>query len=145
MQTVMKSTSLNKGVQSDSGVMLHMEISMNHQLRENYRKETLDTLKLISSEREQLGYQNKVPIAQVSAERFWSWESCYQDVNDRDWYQGIFSNKELEILKKFDVTFELVWSEIGNDIPYILEFVQTKQWLTLSNAAKLALLELAAT
>lgn len=125
--------------------MLHMEMSMNHQLRENYRKETFDTLDLISSKNEQLDYQNKVPIAQVSAELFWSWESCYQDVNDRDWYQGIFSNKELEILKKFDVTFELVWSEIGSDIPYIKEFIQTKQWLTLSKAAKLALLELAAT
>jgi hypothetical protein len=122
-----------------------MEMSMDHQLRENYRKETFDTLDLISSETEQLDYQNKVPIAQVSAELFWSWESCYQDVNDRDWYQGIFSNKELEILQKFDVTFEAVWSEMGRDIPYITDFIQTKQWLTLSKAAKLALLELAAT
>ena len=125
--------------------MLHMDVSMNIQLRENYRKETFDTLELISSESEQLDYQNKVPIAHVSAELFCSWESCYQDVNDRDWYQGIFSNKELQALKRFDVTFEKVCSETDQTVPYITDFIKTKQWLTLSKAAKLALLELAAT
>ena len=125
--------------------MLHMEVSMNNQLCENYRKETFDTLRLISSEREQLDYQSKVPIAHVSAELFCSWESCYQDVKSRDWYQGTFSKIELAALKRFDVIFEQVCSETEQDVPYITEFIQTKQWLTLSKAAKLALSELAAT
>jgi len=118
---------------------------VNNKLCENYRKETFDTLKLISSKAEQLDYQNKVPIAHVSAELFCSWESCYQDVKNRDWYQSTFSKKELEVLKRFDVSFEQVCSETEQDVPYITEFIQTKQWLTLSKAAKLALLELAAT
>jgi len=122
-----------------------MEVSMNNQLCENYRKETFDTLRLISSESEQLDYQSKVPIAHVSAELFCSWESCYQDVKNRDWYQGTFSKIELAALKRFDVTFEQVCSETDQDVPYITEFIQTKQWLTLSKAAKLALSELAAT
>jgi len=125
--------------------MLHMEVSVNNQLCENYRKETFDTLKLISSKAEQLDYQNKVPIAHVSAELFCSWESCYQDVKNRDWYLSTFSKKEFEVLKRFDVIFEQVCSETEQDVPYITEFIQTKQWLTLSKAAKLALLELAAT
>ena len=118
---------------------------MNYQLCENYRKETFDTLKLISSKAEQLDYQIKVPIAHVSAELFCSWESCFQDVKDRDWYQGTFSKKEFEVLKKFDAIFEQVCSETEQNVPYITEFIQTKQWLTLSKAAKLALLELTAT
>ncbi|MCG9713904.1 hypothetical protein L1D29_13860 [Shewanella insulae] len=118
---------------------------MNNQLRDNYRKETFGTLELISSKEEQLDYQNKVPIAHVSAELFCSWESCYQDVKDQDWYQSAFSKKEFEILKSFDATFEQVCSETEQDVPYITEFIQTKQWLTLSKAAKLALMELAAT
>ena len=125
--------------------MLHKEVSVNNQLCENYRNETFDTLKLISSKAEQLDYQNKVPIAHVSAELFCSWESCYQDVKNRDWYQSTFSKKEFEVLKRFDVIFEQVCSETEENVPYITEFIQSKQWLTLSKAAKLALLELAAT
>jgi hypothetical protein len=125
--------------------MLHKEVSVNNQLCENYRKETFDTLKLISSKAEQLDYQNKVPIAHVSAELFCSWESCYQDVKNRDWYQSTFSKEEFEVLNRFDVIFEQVCSETKQDVPYITEFIQTKQWLTLSKAAKLALLELTAT
>ena len=125
--------------------MLHKEVSVKNQLCENYRNETFDTLKLISSKAEQLDYQNKVPIAHVSAELFCSWESCYQDVKNRDWYQSTFSKKEFEVLKRFDVIFEQVCSETEENVPYITEFIQSKQWLTLSKAAKLALLELAAT
>jgi hypothetical protein len=103
-----------------------MEVSMSNLLCENYRKETFDTLKLISSESEQLDYQNKVPIAHVYAELFCSWESCYQGVKNRDWYQSTFSKHELAALKRFDITFEKVCSETAQDVPYITDIYSNK-------------------
>jgi len=118
---------------------------MNSQLQVNFRKETFDTLNLIASKAEQLDYQNRVPIAHVSAELFCSWESCYQDVQDRDWYKDIFTPEEFAVLKNFDLAFEQVCAETGQEVPYITDFVDTKQWCDLTNAAKLALSDLAAT
>ncbi len=125
--------------------MLQLNMDDLSKLRANTRCETFDTLRLIASEAEQLDYQKKVPIAHVSAELFCSWEACYQDLRNLDWYQGIFSEHELQILTQFDVTFETVCSETDEIVPYITDFIKTKQWVTLSNAAKLALSELSAT
>ena len=125
--------------------MLQIVTTELSELQVNFRNETIDTLKLISSETEQLDYQQKVPIADVSSELFCSWESCYQDVKSRDWYQSAFSTSELGILARFDVVFEEVCSNTEEKLPYITDFIKTKQWLKLSNAAKQSLLELTET
>jgi hypothetical protein len=118
---------------------------MNSQLQVNFRKQTFDTLELIASKPKQLDYQNRVPIAQVSAELFCWWQECYQDVKDRDWYQGAFTQTEFTTLKNFDLVFEQVCAETEQKVPYITDFVHTKQWRKLTKAAKLALSDLAAT
>lgn len=117
---------------------------MSSQLQRNFRKETFDTLKLIASKSEQLDYQTRVPIAHVSAELFCSWESCYQDVKDRDWYKGAFTRDEFLALNDFDLIFEQVCTGTFQDLPYITDFVQTKQWSKLSTAASEALANIAA-
>lgn len=109
------------------------------ELKKNYRNEVFGVLKLISSEEEQLEYQKEVPIADVSAELFCLWDSCYQLPLNQDWYQEIFSENEFEILKKFDMTFESICKKTSTDLTYITEFIKTKEWAELALAAKIAL------
>jgi len=113
-------------------------------LRQNTRSDTFETLQLISSKAEQLDYQQRVPIVDVAVELFCSWESCFQDLQNYDWYIETFSEAELKALKKFNTVLESVCSEMPDQLPHITDFIKTKLWNALSKAASLALEELEA-
>lgn len=96
-------------------------------------------LELISSKEEQLDYQAKAPIAYVSAELFNQWDDCYQIPKEQDWYKEVFTKEELKILQEFDEALEAVSKDTPQNPPEIYEFVDTPEWVRLSNAAGIAL------
>ena len=116
-----------------------METKQRKELQKHFRKEVFEVLELISSKDEQLDYQEKAPIAYVSAELFNQWEDCYQIPRNQQWYKDAFSETEHQILKEFDETFEKVCDETPQNPPDIKEFIYTPEWKTLSGAAIKAL------
>ncbi|TGD70528.1 hypothetical protein E4634_21000 [Mangrovimicrobium sediminis] len=116
-----------------------MDRELREQLKKNFRKEVFDVLELISSKEEQLDYQEKAPIAYVSAELFNQWEDCYQIPKDQDWYQEEFTKEELAIFQEFDKSLEVVADAIPQNPPDIRDFVKTSEWEQLSNAATCAI------
>jgi hypothetical protein len=119
-----------------------MDTELREQLKSNFRKEVFDVIQLISSKEEQLDYQVRAPIAYVSSELFNQWEECYQIPKVQSWFQEAFSNSELVALSKFDLEVEAVANTTPQELPDITEFVETKEWKRLSNAAVVALHEL---
>jgi hypothetical protein len=115
-----------------------MDPELRKELQTNFRKEVFDVLTLISSKEEQLEYQEKVPIAYVSAELFNLWDSCYQTPKNQDWYVEAFSDEELNILQEFDIIFEEISESTPDNPPDIHEFVETSEWKKLSDAATVA-------
>lgn len=108
----------------------------------NYRKEVYEVLELIASKEEQLDYQEKVPIAYVSAELFNQWEDCYQIPKEQSWYKKAFSSAELSIFSEFNETLEIVCEKTSINPPDIAEFINTPEWHELSKAAQRALKKL---
>ena len=116
-----------------------MDTHLKEELKNNFRNEVFDVLGLIASKEEQLKYQEEAPIADVSAELFCQWDSCYQIPKKQEWYLEAFSQSEMKILKDFDEQLEAVSSKIIKELPYITDFVETEEWSQLSSSAKLAL------
>ncbi|MFV8782388.1 hypothetical protein ACNKU7_08190 [Microbulbifer sp. SA54] len=119
-----------------------MNRELREQLKHNFRKEVFEVLELISSREEQLDYQEKVPIAYVSAELFNQWEDCFQIPKGQEWYAEAFNQAELRILELFDGVMEIVAQNTPENPPDIHEFVESKEWAQLASAASRALGEL---
>ena len=111
-------------------------------LQINSRNELFEQLELMSSKTEQLDYQAKVPIAYVSSELFWGWNSAFQDPRKQSWFEGIYTSEELKVLSALDAKVEEIRSSLSNEIPYIIEFLETPQWMNLTKAAVNALVKL---
>lgn len=108
------------------------------QLQTNHRQKIIETLQLLSSQDEQLAYQQSVPISQVSAELFCFWDDVFWQ-ND-DLLRGLFSVSEWAALMRFNSVFERVLRLLPHHpLPPIDEFVQSPHWLQLSRAAARAL------
>ena len=104
-------------------------------LQINSRNELFEQLELMSSKTEQLDYQTKVPIAYVSSELFWGWDSAFQNPRKQSWFKGIYTSQELNILSALDDKVEEIRSSLPSDIPHLEEFLETPQWMDLSKAA----------
>lgn len=109
----------------------------NKEISKNIRKLILEALALISSKEMQLSYQEKVQIADVSAEIFCLWEDSY--CPDGDIFKNGFNKEELNALSKFNITFEEVCNSSPDDLPFIDEVVTTAYWKIYSDNALEAL------
>jgi len=112
-----------------------------NELSRNLRTRVLETLALIASNDSQREYQNVVPHVDVPAELFNQWEDWY--FPDDDTFRSGFSAKELEILSRFDDVLNEVCESTPQQLPSIVEFLQTEAWRRLSAAAREALSDIA--
>ena len=104
------------------------------ELAKRIRQNVLSILDLWSSKEEQLEYQRNVPIAQVSAELFCQWADDFYHPESTQ-FKMAFDEKEREILADFDKTFNHISEKTPNDLPYIDDFVKTKEWEVVNRAA----------
>jgi hypothetical protein len=110
-------------------------------LVQNVRQLVFKTLELLSSAQAQLQYQGDVPWVNVADELFCQWQGAY--VPGAAVNQEAFSRDELEVLNEFQLAFDDISSNTPTDLPSLIEFMQTAEWSTLSEAASLALSKLA--
>jgi hypothetical protein len=97
------------------------------------RQNVFGVIDLWSSKESQLDYQKNVPIAQVSAELFRQWEDFYfPDSTD---FKQSFSKDELEILSDFDKAINDTADRTPDDLPYIDDFIKTKEWYDMNENA----------
>lgn len=97
------------------------------------RKNVFGVIDLWASKEKQLDYQEKVPIAQVSAELFCQWEDFY--FPDSDDFKQAFENEELEILSDFDKVLNDIVEKTPQDLPLIDVFVETNEWIEMNKKA----------
>lgn len=100
---------------------------------ERIRKNILENLELWGSKDKLFEYQKNVPIAQVSAELFCQWDETYHP-NDK-YFLKAFNEKERIILANFDRIVNEIAKETPNDLPDIVDFVETQGWRTLNELA----------
>ena len=86
----------------------------------------------------QLHYQQRVPIAQVSAELFCQWADDYFDPTDYR-LQALFTPTEWQALLAFHADFESISSRVPSPLPPIQEFVSHPLWQQLADSASDAL------
>lgn len=91
-------------------------------------------LELWASADEQLDYQRNVPIANVSAELFCQWCDYYYNVNNPIMIKE-FSQIELEAYKEFDKVICDISDQILEMTPPIEEFINTREWNAVNQAA----------
>ena len=115
-----------------------MELS---ELQQNFRRNIVETLLLLSSREEQLEYQRQVPITNVYDELFCQWFDDNYDERfiHQAWFREAFSASEHEAMQKFNKVFGDI-SKVKSSITSIKEFVKTPQWKKMSEAAEAALL-----
>lgn len=99
----------------------------------NIREMLVEAIKLISSKEDLLNYQKNVPIAFVTAELFCGWGDSY--ISGCDIYPLVFNEQELIALEAFNDDFERISEIVGEDLPPIEVFVQSKEWEELSKSA----------
>lgn len=103
------------------------------EIAKNIRDLVINTLSLLSSKEEQLAYQKKVPIADVSAELFCQWDGAF--IPDSKHNSEAFTSEELQYLIEFNDIFNRISDEVPDELPAIEEFIKTPEWLKLKNAA----------
>ena len=73
----------------------------------------------------QIEYQNNVSIAQVSAELFCQWDEYYAEGFDLDKF---LSKDEILLFKEFDNVMNEISEKTPQNLPYLLEFIETDEW-----------------
>jgi len=114
---------------------------MSHTGTDADRTRVLSALALLASDEAQLKYQQRVPLAHVSAELLCLWDEAFW-ANDSQ-LRGAFSEPEWEALLRFNSVFDRVTSILPADLAPIHEFQRSQHWLRLSRAAARALAEMA--
>ncbi|WP_421810889.1 hypothetical protein [Flagellimonas sp.] len=114
------------------------------ELGKRIRQNVLDVLKLWASKDEQLEYQKNVPIADVSAELFCQWGDDFYHPETPQ-FRLAFNENERKVLADFDKTFNLISDKTSKNLPNIVDFVKTNEWLILNQAAVEALKKIKAT
>lgn len=94
------------------------------------RDNIIGLLILWASKESQLKYQKNAPTAQVSNELFSQWEDFY--LRESEDFRTLFSDEELIILEEFNVVLNRVAELTPEELPYIEEFVKTKEWEILN-------------
>ena len=75
-----------------------------------------------------------VPIAQVTGELFCQWaDDVYYPESKQ--FQMAFNEKEREILAHFDETLNFIIENMPDELPDIFEFVKSKEWEIVNQAA----------
>lgn len=103
------------------------------ELSKTIRKNIFELLELWSSKEEQIEYQKNVPIAQVSAELFCQWDDFYHPETEA--HKLAFSEIESEMIESFYSKLKLISNETTEWLPYIDEFILTKEWIVLNKLA----------
>lgn len=98
----------------------------------------------MSSKVQQLEYQEKVPIAYVSSELFWGWDSAYTHPKTLKWFEGIYTPREIDILDALDVDINRIRLSLPKHLPPIEEFIGSSQWTELNELVEKALIHLKA-
>jgi len=106
------------------------------------REDLFEQLELMSSEAKQLDYKLNVPIAYVSNELFWGWYSVYTEIKELDWFSGIYSEKELNILDDFEVEICRIRASLPENLPPITELILFPEWKQIIVLAKQTLIKL---
>ena len=100
----------------------------------------VEHLELLASADAQREYQRTVPIASVAAELFCIW---YDDVPDEaaiaQFVSPVFSPDEQQALRRMHAVLEDVSRRLGQDMPYIEDFIDTPPWWRLRDEAVAAL------
>jgi hypothetical protein len=104
----------------------------------HYRENVIETLRLLASRDAQLAYQQRVPIAQVSAELFCQWADDHFHPTDQRLH-ALFTPIEWQALLAFHAHFESIASRVPSPLPPIHEFVSHPLWQQLSDFAADAL------
>ena len=105
------------------------DIELQRRIRENI----LDSLDLWASKEKQLDYQKSVPIADVSAELFCSWDDFYKPYN-ADFIKA-FNEQERQLLTDFNRELSETADTTPNLLPYIEEFILSEDWRKVNLAA----------
>lgn len=130
---------MNYGISPDNKLLnSFMNTDLRNQ-KNNIRTNIIDTLYLISSKEKQLGYQEKVPIACISAELFYQWDDHFVSEKNDDLFRETFNEHEQIILCEFNEVFEHVAEVTPDVLPDIHDFIKTHEWSRLSKAACTAL------
>lgn len=87
------------------------------------RRTLLDLLRLIASREQQLAYQARVPIADVSAELFCRWDDLYQPQAPA--LCQAFTASELQALADFDEALNQIADATPETLPPIQQFVDS--------------------
>ena len=104
------------------------------ELLNKIRQNILDILELWASKDKQLAYQENVPIAQVSSELFCQWaDDFYHPYSFQ--FKLAFDENERKILAEFDRSLNDICDMVMNNLPYLTDFVKTKEWLSLNQLA----------
>lgn len=111
------------------------------ELGKNIRLGLNGVLELWASADEQLNYKRNVPTANVSAELFCQWCDDYY-IKDNPIMIKEFSQMELEAYKEFDKVICEISDATPEYLPTIEEFIKTKEWEVIHNAAISALLKI---
>lgn len=104
-------------------------------MQNNTKKLTKDILKLWSSRKAQLEYQDSVPIADVSSELFCQWsDDVYSP--EQDYFKEAFSQEELNLLSEFNLILNYISSNLSNNLPNIVDFIETDEWKIINIKSK---------
>jgi hypothetical protein len=104
------------------------------ELSNTIRKNIFELLELWSSKEEQLLYQKNVPIAQVSAELFCQWDDFYHPETDA--HKLAFNQKERDLIEIFYIKLDLISKKTSGFLPYIDDYILTKDWIELNQLAR---------
>jgi hypothetical protein len=109
-------------------------------IAEQIRKNIFEILDLWSSKESQIEFQKNVPIAHVSDELFNIWDDNYYP--ESEIHKIAFTEKEREILEKFNMLLNMISDNTPQNLPNLDEFVLTNEWIELNALAKEVIIEM---
>jgi uncharacterized protein YbaR (Trm112 family) len=104
------------------------------ELARRLRQNLLDVLELWTSKEQQLEYQANVPIAQVTAELICQWADDYYYPETKH-FKLAFDENERTVLADFDKVLNNIVDNIPAPLPSLNDFINTNDWLVISQAA----------
>jgi hypothetical protein len=117
-----------------------MTESKSERIAEQIRKNILETLNLWSSKESQLKFQSNVPSIQLSDELFNLWDDDYKP--ESEIHKIAFTEKERQVLEKFNLLLNIVAEKTPKNLPNIDEFILTKEWIEVNELAKEVVIEM---
>ena len=100
----------------------------------------LETFMDLASKKEQEDYKNEVPFVHIPHELISQWFGNY--IIDRSWYREIWTENQLELLKRFDKEFTLLIEKLPNLVPDVPEIFENDIWQQIMKLSKDTLIDL---